>query len=455
MYITNKTVHTEKALVARVRAGLFLFLFMMSAVWCGAVPALAQEASDVDAKAQLRAQLKEVQDQIEHYQQSIEETKKTQNSLKREVQIIDVEMKKQKLQVKEISLSLQEVETEIREKNNEINSLEDKLKSKKVLLDASLKRLEQYDNTSWIGILFSGASISDFFNQIRYIQNIQNEVNEFITNIDSIRKDLEGQREDLEDKKSDITRLKNLNVLQQSSLEQKQKEKSTLLAKTRGEEKLYTESIKRSQKDITLLRQQLFTLESVGVSMSFEEAIKKAKFSGEKTGIRPAFLLAIFQVESRLGTYVGGGSWKKDMKPAERPLFQKITTALGLDPDAMPVSKKPWYGWGGAMGAAQFIPSTWLSYADQVAALTGHNPPSPWNIEDAFIASGLKLVGNGAGGHTYQGEHTAAAKYIAGGNYKKSVGQAYANNVMDWADHYQKQIDVLSGVGTRDAYKIN
>ena len=409
----------------------------------------AQEQGSIDTKEQLRAQLKEVQDQINQYQQNIEETKKTQNSLKREVQIIDSEIKKQKLQVTEISLSLQEVEVDIRDKNNEINSLEDKLKSKKVLLDASLKRLEEYDNTNWIGILFSGVSISDFFNQIRYIQNVQNEVNGFITNIDFIRKDLEDQREDLEAKKSDITRLKNLNVLQQSSLEQKQKEKSTLLVKTRGEEKLYTESIQKSQKDITFIKQQLFTLESVGVSMSFEEAIKKAQFSGEKTGIRPAFLLAIFQVESRLGTYVGGGSWKKDMKPAERPLFLKITTALGLDPDAMPVSKKPWYGWGGAMGAAQFIPSTWLSYADQVAALTGHNPPSPWNIEDAFIASGLKLVSNGAGGHTYQGEHTAAAKYIAGGNYKKSVGQAYANNVMDWAAHYQKQIDVLSGISSR------
>jgi len=296
MHLTNTTASPEKALVTRfLRARLFLFFSAALIVAFGAASVYAQEQGSIDTKEQLRAQLKEVQDQINQYQQNIEETKKTQNSLKREVQIIDSEIKKQKLQVTEISLSLQEVEGDIREKNNEINSLEDKLKSKKVLLDASLKRLEQYDNTSWIGILFSGVSISDFFNQIRYIQNVQNEVNGFITNIDFIRKDLEDQREDLEAKKSDITRLKNLNVLQQSSLEQKQKEKSTLLVKTRGEEKLYTESIQKSQKDITFIKQQLFTLESVGVSMSFEEAIKKAQFSGEKTGIRPAFLLAIFQ----------------------------------------------------------------------------------------------------------------------------------------------------------------
>lgn len=415
----------------------------------GIFPAHAQEDVAAIEKMQLHSQLKEVQEQIDQYQRSIEDAQHAQKSLKNEITILDAAAEKQKLQLKEIELNLRDVEGDLLEKKKEIESLEGRLKEKRLLLQLSLKQLQEYDSMNWVSVLFSGESLSDFFNQVRYVKSIQANINDFIANIDSIRGSLEQEREDLENRKTDISRLKSLSSLQKASLEQKQKEKTTLLTKTNGQERLYAASIKKSQKDITMIRQQIFTLETVGVSMSFEEAIKKAQFSGEKTGVRPAFLLAIFQVESRLGTYVGGGSWRKDMKPAERPSFLKITGALGFDPDTMPVSKKPWYGWGGAMGAAQFIPSTWLSYADQVAALTGHNPPSPWNIEDAFIASGLKLVSNGAGGHAYQGEHTAAAKYIAGGNYKKSVGQAYANNVMDWAEHYQGQIDALSGVSAK------
>lgn len=447
--ITNRTKIVTKAPQARLCAGLLCVLAMVALA--GIFPAYAQDGAAENEKSLLQNQLKEVQEQIGQYQQSIEEAQRSQKSLKNEIAILDAAAQKQKLQLKEIELSLREVEGGLLEKKNEIDSLEGRLKEKRLLLQLSLKQLQEYDSTNWVSVLFSGESLSDFFNQVRYVKSIQADINDFIANIDNIRGNLEQEREDLENRKADIVRLKSLSSLQKASFEQKQKEKTTLLTKTKGEEKLYAASIKKSQKDIAMIRQQLFTLESVGVSMSFEEAIKKAQFTGEKTGIRPAFLLAIFQVESRLGTYVGGGSWRKDMKPAERPLFLKITSALGLDPDTMPVSKKPWYGWGGAMGAAQFIPSTWLSYADKVAALTGHNPPSPWNIEDAFIASGIKLVSNGAGGHTYQGEHTAAAKYIAGGNYKKSVGQAYANNVMDWAEHYQGQIDALSGVSAKNS----
>lgn len=406
-------------------------------------------------KEELRLQLKTVQDEIASLEDGIQDAKASQKSLKSEIDILNKEAEKQRLRIKEITLVLRETEGELKEKNGEINGLEDVLKEKKILLHASLQKLNEYDNINWVGALFSGGNLSDLFNYMRYLHNVQSDVNTFINNIDTIRKDLEQERTDLEDKKEDIVRLKSLSEVQKQTLDRKQKEKTALLSETKGQEKLYQEGLKKSKKDAAVIRQQLFTLQSVGVSMSLGEAIEKAKFTGEKTRIRPAFLLAIFQVESRLGTYVGGGSWKKDMKPAERPIFQQLMQRLGLDPDAMPVSKRPYYGWGGAMGAAQFIPSTWTIYEKQVAALTGHNPPSPWNIEDAFIASGLKLVSNGAGTHARKDEHTAAAKYLGGSNYRKRVSQSYANNVMDWSNYYQEQIDVLDGITSRNTSTTN
>ncbi|MBI3684794.1 lytic murein transglycosylase [Candidatus Azambacteria bacterium] len=441
---------SQKVLVVLCE-GLFVFVFIFFA-YAAALPAVSARAQIGDAaitKEELRNQLQDVQNQITELENGIEGAKADQKSLTREISILNKEMEKQKLQIREIDLNLREIAQEIKEKNGEIGGLENKLKEKKMLLAASLQELNKYDGVNWVGALFFGGNLSDLFNHVRGLQNIQRDVNEFIMHIDDIRKDLESDRSDLEDKKDDMVRLKNLSTLQKQTLEKKQSEKSTLLEQTKGQEKLFQEGLKKSKKDAVMIRQQLFTLESVGVSMSLGEAIEKALFTGQKTGVRPAFLLAIFQVESRLGTYVGGGSWRKDMKPAERPIFLQLTQKLGLDPDTMPVSKHPYYGWGGAMGAAQFIPSTWSAYEHQVAALTGHNPPSPWSIEDAFIASGLKLVGNGAGSHAYKDEHTAAAKYLGGGNYKKRVSQIYANNVMDWAEYYQGQIDVLEGIGAR------
>src|SRR3989344_5612579 len=435
----------EKALLSFVLTGLFLF---------AASGAIAHAQNDAgapqDAKDSLRAELKEVERQIAESNTNIDEARKQQKSLKQEIALLDQQVKKQKLQLRETDLILKEVEENIKDTGNEISGLEGTLEERKRLLDASLKKLNEYDRTSWASIFLMSDSLSGFLNQIRYLHAIQADIADFIANIDTIRMNLESQKSDLEDKKTDILRLRGLQSLQKTSLEQKQKQKSALLSQTKGQEKLYEATIKKSKKDIISIKQQLFVLESVGVSLSFEEAMERAKFAAEKTGIRPAFLIAVFKVESRLGTYVGGGSWRVDMKPKERSIFLQLTSKLGLDPDTMPVSKRPSYGWGGAMGAAQFIPSTWLAYADQVASLTGHNPASPWDIEDAFVASALKLVGNGAGNQAYKDEHKAAAMYLAGGNYKKKVAQAYANNVMDWADYYQSQVDALSGISAKN-----
>lgn len=429
-------------------AGLFLFVALL--FWCAgtAKNARAQDAGNNDTKSSLRSQLNEVQAKIDEYQNSIQQTSQQQKSLSREISLFDKEVGKQILQIKKINLDLLDVEESIKDNENSVGKLEVGLKERKALLNISLQKLNEYDNANWVSIMLRGGNLSDFFNQVRYLRNIQNEINDFITNIDQMRQDLEDEKSNLEDKKLDIIRLKGLNALQQISLERKRKEKADLLSQTKGQEKLFTEALKRSKKDVQFIKQQLFTLESVGVSMSFEEAYKKARFASDKTGIRPAFLLAIFQVESKLGTYVGGGSWRVDMKPQERPLFLQITSRLSLDPDTMPVSKRPWYGWGGAMGAAQFIPSTWMIYESQVASLTGHNPPSPWNIEDAFIISSLKLSSNGANSRAYEDERSAAAKYLAGGRYKTKVAREYADAVMDWAGYYQDQVDAINETGS-------
>lgn len=434
----------------------FFFALIVIMLWIAACafPTRAQDAQN-SAQSELRVQLQTVDDQIAGLGDEIWQAKSSQTSLTQEINVLNKESEKQKLQNKEIDLSVREVEAELQSTTEQLNGLGNRLKEKKILLFDALQKLNGYDNATWVDALFSGGNLSDFFSQARYLQNIDSDIHDFISHINDIKANLEQAQTDLQGKKDDTVQLRNLSALGKQVLDQKLKEKSNLLAKTKGQEKLFQQGLQKSQKDKIVIQQQLYTLESVGVSMSLGEAVAKAEFTGQKTGVRPAFLLAIFEVESKLGTYVGGGSWRKDMNPQERPIFLQITSKLELDPDTMPVSKRPSYGWGGAMGAAQFIPSTWLLYENQIASLTGHVPPSPWNIEDAFLASGLKLVANGAGSQAHNDEHTAAAKYLGGGNYKKRVSQIYANSVMDWADYYQNQIDVLDEVSARGGTTAN
>ena len=94
----------------------------------------------------------------------------------------------------------------------------------------------------------------------------------------------------------------------------------------------------------------------------------------------------------------------------------------------------------------KFIPTAWLLFELKVAELTGHNPPSPWNVEDAFTASAIFLAEAGAQSKTRTGELAAARTYISGRPSCPSRGlaryacQAYANRVLSLAEDIDRVI---------------
>ena len=227
---------------------------------------------------------------------------------------------------------------------------------------------------------------------------------------------------------------------------QQEKEKSNILKVSKGLEKQYQLVLAQQKLTAAQIKKELFQLQG-SAAISFEVAYTYAKEVGSKVGIRPAFLLGIIAEESNLGQNVGTGNWNVDMHPTrDKPIFEQICKDLGLDPDQMPVSKKAWYGYGGAMGPAQFIPSTWVLYEDRITAITGNKPPNPWDPRDAFYASALLLTDNGAKNGVRSTERLAALRYLAGWkNATKSAYAFYGNEVMDLADKFQSQIDVLEG----------
>jgi membrane-bound lytic murein transglycosylase B len=123
-----------------------------------------------------------------------------------------------------------------------------------------------------------------------------------------------------------------------------------------------------------------------------------------------------------------------------------ITKELGMNPDETPVScpmrnkDGSQLGWGGAMGPAQFIPSTWQGYKARVSAFTGHTPANPWDIRDAFVAAAILLKANGADG-TREGEWQAAMRYFSGGT--NPAYSFYGDNVLELADGYADDIATL------------
>ena len=71
-------------------------------------------------------------------------------------------------------------------------------------------------------------------------------------------------------------------------------------------------------------------------------------------------------------------------------------------------------GWGGAMGPAQFIASTWMIFKDRMATALKVKTPNPWEPEHAFMASSMYLSDLGASTQQYSAERNAACRYYSG-----------------------------------------
>jgi peptidoglycan hydrolase CwlO-like protein len=389
-------------------------------------------------------QIEQIQKQIDAYQQQIEENSAKATTLASEINTLNAQISKIQLEIKSLGIAIDQTSLEIQDTQGGIKSATDQLQLQKEVLAKYMRILYELDKENLTRVLLSNAKLSDFFNNLKNLGDIQNSLQTTIVSVKNLKADLEQKESNLEDKKSEMEQLKGLQQAQKGNLDTTKSEKGTILTETKGQEAKFQQLVKQSQADIARIQDQISYLIQNGVTV--EDAIKFGELAAIRVGIRPAFLIAILDVESGLGKNVGKGNWLEDMyncylrlgKPsraeAEKTAFFEIVNKLGLDPNTVKVSAEPNYGCGGALGPAQFIATTWLAYESQVASLTGHQPPNPWNIEDAFMASAVKLGNAGATAQTRTKEIAAAKAYLSGNsNCSSRICNYYASTVLDKA----------------------
>ncbi len=445
----------------------FVLGCVVGASVCGAiVPRTVVHAEETkeERKARLEAELREVEAQIANQQQLVEQKQGERQTLERDISILDAKITKAQLGIKARTIEIQKLGTQIGDKQIVINELTDRQDRQKQSLAQLLRKSNEMDDFTLAEVMLGNTNLSKFFEDADQFDVIKKSLRETYDELTEIKGITHEQKSSLEDKQSSEVELKRLQELEKKDLDSSEAEKSRILKVTKGEESKYQALLKEQQKTAAQIRAMLFELRD-STAIPFPEAVRLAKYAGGKTGVRPALIMGILTQETSLGANLGvPGVWSKDMHPTrDQPIFKVIMATLGLDPNAMPVSRAPGYGYGGAMGPSQFIPSTWAIYGgykkdgagnwyysaadDVIRQMNGKNSPSnPYNNQDAFIATGLLMRDNGASAGTYAAERLAALRYFAGwGNASNPAYAFYGDGVMGHATRIQKEIDILEG----------
>lgn len=411
-------------------------------------------------RAELEKQLADLEKDIARTDATINDLRAEGESLKRDIAILENEINRAKLNVQAVEVKIQQLSSGIAVHGATISTLSERLEREKESLAQILRKTNQVDQASLVEVVLGTENLSEFFSDIDSFVAIKESLQISFDELRSTREETSNEKVALESERTDQQILRSALVLAQQEVEQKEQEKQQLLEETQGEENLYR-TLKANQEAVAAqIRARLFPLRDTE-AIPFGTAVEYAKASSEKTGVRPALILAILSIESDLGNNVGqcyvtdlstgdgkgkntGTFFAGVMKsPRDTVPFERITKALGRDWSTTPISCPQPGGYGGAMGPTQFIPSTWEIYEERLKSVLGVPATNPWDASHAITATGLYLVDVGATGGTYIAEHTAAARYNGGGNWASGGPQSYANKVMAKAAEYQKDIDFL------------
>lgn len=448
----------------RMNGAVGLLVSLVAAATLAAVSPARAQVDEVQRQS-LQVQLDLLEREAADLDQKIAATQAESQTLEQQVKIFNAEIKRREIEIKRLTIAVQQAELDIRVKTASIAVMTRRIEKNRGILGENIAKLHEYDQENLLVVLAKNETLSEFFTAFDNIRELQTQVDQLVNELRGTKKELEGEKAELEDFREQQLSLRALADVARRAVQEKKQEKDRLLKLTKGKEAEFQRILAQKKRDIAALRSQLFYIEKAGISA--EDALRYADLAAKRTGIRTPFLLALLEVETgkqfeggviTAGTHLGNGNWRTDMyecylrlgkrsqAEAQKAAFFAITSKLGLDPDAMPVSHRPSYGCGGAMGPAQFIPTTWLLFEDRVASLTGNDPPNPWHIEDAFTASAIFLADSGAASQTRAGELRAARIYISGKPNCPASGsaryacQAYANRILSLAEDIDRVI---------------
>lgn len=441
---------------------------------CGA-EGWKQECNNI-SESECQSLLNQCQQYFNEKMQVIEsditKTATEKQTLKKEVDALTKKLKDLDYQIYQSNLSVKSLGFQI---NDTVQSIDDttiQIEDQKHKIGLLIRAINDEDQKSFIEILMSSNTISDFFDNLVYLQTLNEKNEELLNNFEKLEATLKGQKVKLEDQKGEQESLLELQKIQkqESTSTKQQKQQLQTLTEAQYQAQLQEKATLQAKKaEIEKRLIQLVGLAEGDTAPSFGEALEIAKSIGASIGVRPAFLLAIISQESAIGKNVGqcyitdtktGSGAYSNGKPVARiihptrdlPLFLNIVNGTGRSISKTPVScwipdcvstyygsyyhckasvasdgtavcaKSGYtpYGFGGAMGPAQFIPSTWVIYEDKVRNQTGKATADPWSIQDSFTAAALYL--KDLGGGTQSGEFRAASRYYGGSS-------SYANSV--------------------------
>jgi len=390
---------------------------------------LAKDCSDLEGDE--KEECEDSKDEIDDLEDEKEEEMEKLQRYEGDVSRLQGAVYSTQADINKTEEKIETVEETIKRKEKEIKDFNKNIEFKRVALERMLQEIYISSEQPLLYLFMKRNYFVDSAVSKDNLSTLKKKILSMIEEINQTKIKIKKEQEELEDKKGEHEEL----------LSVKQFQKSNLLT----EKQVFEKKLKDKKLTVAEINAKISKVKSalssfLGESFDADDIVEAIEFASDETGVREEFLMAMLDKETDLGRFTGGCTYKntriRDKNPDDESIFKDICEELDYNYKKKKVSCALSYGYGGAMGVAQFMPSTWIGYKNRISSYTGHDPADPWNLTDGVVGMAIKL--KDAGGDKEKGEYKASAIYYCGGNWNRTVCHNYASTVKSWSEGYDE-----------------
>lgn len=232
-----------------------IFLLMPSFSWASLV-------DDLQAQIEQKEQeIKQLEAQAAVYKKELESTQSAKNTLNNQLATIASRIKKLQGDISVTSARISATSLKIEQLSLDIDQKQDEIDKKRKEISDLIQVLAEYDRESLIEIVLTKASFSDFINQVRYLELLQESIQKNITDLLGMKKNMEQEKTSAEYQKNQLAVLSNQLKGQKGVIDKEKEEKNYLLVQTKGQEQQYQSLLNETLRKQQEIEQQIFDLE--------------------------------------------------------------------------------------------------------------------------------------------------------------------------------------------------
>ena len=188
---------------------------------------------------QMKKDIDELHDKSAEYEKAVKEKRREASTLKNQIYIINNHIAKTEVDIESTQKEIDKNGLEVAEVKLQIKEKEVDITRRQEMLAVFLRLLYQKGQRSYLEILLTRNSLSDFFEEIKYLEKIQNQVSLALAQVKQARARLELKKNTLEAKERDLEELGEDLEIGKFRLEDQIVSKDVLLTKTRNSEREY------------------------------------------------------------------------------------------------------------------------------------------------------------------------------------------------------------------------